>query len=57
MEAFIHVTGEDQIEVYSTRRQLLRYPGFFKHVNPQLTSIATEARTLADMLPESRAFG
>ena len=57
MEAFIQVTGEDQIEVYSTRRQLLRYRGFFQHVNPQLTSIATEATNLAKMLPESRTFG
>jgi hypothetical protein len=54
---FIQVTGEDQIEVYSTRRQLLRYPGFFQVVNRKLTSIANEARTLANMLPESRMFG
>ena len=57
LEAFIQVTGEDLIEVYSTRRQLLRYPGFFKDVNRELNPIAIEAATLAALLPESRAFG
>jgi hypothetical protein len=54
---FIQVTGEDQIEVYSTRRQLLRYPEFFVRVNSRLSTITSEARTLANLLPESRTFG
>ena len=53
---FIQVTGEDLIELYSTRRQLLRYPEFFRDVNSSLSAVADEALTLANMLPESRAF-
>jgi hypothetical protein len=56
-EAFSQVTDQDLIEVYSTRRQLLRYPGFFAQVNPVLAKVAAEAERLAKLLPESRAFG
>jgi hypothetical protein len=55
-QAFIQATDQDLIELYSTRRQLLRYPGFFAEVNPSLKDVATEASTLAMLLPESRAF-
>jgi len=58
LEAFIAVTGEEKIEIYSTRRQLLRYPEFFRYVNPVLLSqLADDASNLATRLPESRAFG
>jgi hypothetical protein len=53
---FIQVTEEDLIEVYSTRRQLLRYPRFFNEVNTALNEVANHAGALARMLPESRAF-
>jgi hypothetical protein len=56
-QAFIRATDQDLIEVYSTRRQLLRYPGFFALVNPALSTIASRATQLASLLPESRAFG
>jgi hypothetical protein len=55
-QEFIQATDDDVIELYSTRRQLLRYSGFFIEVNPGLRRIAEQATKLAKLLPESRTF-
>lgn len=57
VQAFMQAADQDQIEVYSTRRQLLRYPGFFSQVNPALKKVAAHAQQLAALLPESRTYG
>ena len=57
LQSFVRVTSQDQIEVYSTRRQLLRYGEFFAKVNRDLLKIADHATQLAGKLPESRHFG
>jgi hypothetical protein len=57
LQAFMQATDEDRIEVYSTRRQLERYPGFFAEINSGLHKVANHAAQLVKLLPESRLYG
>ena len=53
---FRSVTEAKSINLYSTRRQMARYRGFFVEVNPEMESAAQAAQRVLTILPESKKY-
>jgi hypothetical protein len=51
-EDFVNLAGEESFEVYSTRRQILRYNGWFGRV-AEIGEVLGAAQRLVEKFPES----